>query len=435
MTVSEIIDKIRRSDIAKDSSWAVIGSAIGKALSMIAGIVIARLLGAEVYGEYGMIKSTLAYMATFSTFGLGYTSTKYIAQCRKDDFSSIRRIISASTRITLVTSGFMAIVMLFVLPRISFVEADMVPVLRYTAFIIVFNAVNTTQLGLLSGFRDFRRIAVNNTIVGVAMFLLGTVLTYFMGLDGTITALFSTTVLQCLLNHLAVRRHFRAASAADKSEARVGLWNQTKGMLSFSLPIALQECVFASANWLRILVLIKLAGYDENGLYTASNQWYIMILFIPGMLRNVILSHLSSSADDKRQHSQIFNTMLKISVIATAVPALAVAAATPLICYFYGQSFDGFSTVLLIAVVTSIFGCIANIYTQEFISRGKNWTVFWGYVLRDYGALVAAYPLLPRYGESHGAAIMYASTLVMHIIYCTLLKLEYERYDKLANGR
>lgn len=432
MTVSELIGKIRRSDIAKDSSWAVIGSAMGKALSMVAGIVIARILGAETYGEYGMIKSTLAYMATFSTFGLGYTATKYIAQCRKDDFSSMRRIIASSTRITIATSGLMAIVMLFVLPRISFIEEDMVPVLRYTAFIIMFNAVNTTQLGLLAGFKDFRRIAVNNTIVGVLMFLLGTVLTYFLGLDGTIIALFSTTVIQCLLNHLAVRRHYLEASAADRSESRKGLWEQTKNMLSFSLPIALQECIFASANWLRMLVLIKLAGYDENGLYTASNQWFIMILFIPGMLRNVILSHLSSSADDKRQHSQIFNTMLKISIVATIIPALAIAAASPLICYFYGQSFEGFSSVLLIAVVTSVFGCIANIYTQEFISRGKNWTVFWGYVLRDYGALVVAYPLLLKFDGNHGAAIMYAATLVMHIVYCIVLKIEYERYNRFS---
>ena len=53
-------------------------------------------------------------------------------------------------------------------------------------------------------------------------------------------------------------------------------------------------------------------------------------------------------------------------------------------------------------------------------------------VLRDYGALVVAYPLLLRFGGNHGAAIMYAATLVMHIVYCIVLKIEYERYNRFS---
>ena len=145
MTISRIIDIIRHNAIAKDSSWAVVGSAMGKALSMVAGIVIARLLGADVFGEYGMVKSTLAYVATFSTFGLGYTATKYIAQCKPNDTDSIRKIIISSTRITVATSGIMAMLLLLFANKLS-VEPHLIPVLRYTALILIFNAVNTTQL-------------------------------------------------------------------------------------------------------------------------------------------------------------------------------------------------------------------------------------------------------------------------------------------------
>ncbi len=426
MTISRIIDIIKHNAIAKDSSWAVIGSAMGKALSMIAGIVIARLLGADVFGEYGMIKSTLAYVATFSTFGLGYTATKYIAQCKPDDIDSIRKIIVSSTRITIATSGIMAIMLLLFANRLS-VEPHLIPVLRYTALIIIFNAVNTTQLGLLSGFKDFKTIAINNTIVGITTFILGTLLTYFFGLDGAVTALFTSTVIQCILNHIAVRRHYRSMSNVYKRSSIFERLPITKELLIFSLPIALQECVYASANWLQMLILVRLAGYDELGLYTASNQWFIMILFIPGVLRNVILSHLSSSAGNMTHHARTFDTMLKINIVAAMAPATVIAIASPLICSIYGESFNGFLTVLLIATATSLFGCIAGIYTQEFISRGKNWIILWAYIMREFGALALAYPFLVAYGDRHGASIMYGAILLMNIFYCAVLNYQYKR--------
>lgn len=428
--LSKLIERLRQSAIAKDSSWAIIGSAIGKGASMIVGVIIARLLGAEDFGEYGMIKSTLAYVAVFSTFGLGYTTTKYIAQCRKDDYRRISSIIRGSLLITLAVSGFMAVLLLLFAQYITS-EPHLVLTLRYTALIVIFNAINTTQLGLLSGFKDFKAIAVNNAISGIATFLLGTTLTYLYGFNGAVLALFISTALQCILNHIAVRRHALEVKAqADKQSLCTTKENSIKELVLFSLPIALQECVYASANWIKMLILIHLAGYDELGLYTATNQWFVMILFIPGVLRNVILSHLSSSVDDNKQHKNTFSTMLRINAVATLIPALCIALLSPAIDLFYGDSFHGLIPVMLIMVVTSVFGCIANIYTQEFISRGKNWTILLGYILRDYGSILLVLPLMMQYGERYGAALMYGAVLIMHIVYCAVLNFKYNKEFK-----
>ena len=72
--ISTLISKIKDSQIAKDSTWTVIGSAVSKCAAMVVGIIIARLLGVDAFGEYGMVKSTLFYIAVFSTFGLGSTA-------------------------------------------------------------------------------------------------------------------------------------------------------------------------------------------------------------------------------------------------------------------------------------------------------------------------------------------------------------------------
>lgn len=420
MSLHEIFNRLRNNIILRDSSWSIAGNAVGRGLSMIAGIIVARWLGAEVYGEYGMIKSTLAYVATFATFGLGYSATKYVASRISSDRTA-DDIVAASLWITLIFSVIMAIGLWFGAASFSDDE-HIVSALKYTSLIIVFYALNNTQLGLLAGYGDFKAIAVNNAAAGVATFVLSVWLTYRHGLAGAAGALFAATILQCVLNHFSVRKHMRKSCDATASE-RKGIVGE---LLRFSFPIALQESVSIVAETLKMFMMISLAGYEEWGLFTASNQWYVLVVFIPGALRNVILSHLSGSEGSER-HDRIFRTMLKINLAATALPAVVILCASPLISYFYGETFTGLAVVLAIAMFTSIFGCMAAIYTQEFFSRGKNWTIVWGILVRDMGALVLAYPLLRIYGGLRGAAIMYSALLLTHVAYVCILHMQYNK--------
>lgn len=413
LSLHDILNRLRSDTILRDSSWSIAGNAVGRGLSMIAGIIVARWLGAELYGEYGMIKNTLAYVATFATFGLGYSTTKYIANSISSKQPS-GAIVSVSLWITFLFSAAMAAGLWFGADLFSH-DRHIVTALKYTALIIVFYALNNTQTGILSGFGDFKAIAVNSGITGTATFVLSVALTYHYQLAGAAAALFAATILQCLLNHISVRRHL-----ARTNRTTGGYRSLAKDMLRFSLPIALQESVTIIAETARMFMMISLAGYEEWGLFTASYQWYVLVVFIPGALRNVILSHLSSSEGSER-HDRIFKTMLKINLAATAIPAVVLICASPLISWFYGSSFAGINTVLIIAMSTSIFGCMAAIYTQEFFSRGKNWIIVWGGIVRDMGALALAYPLLKLYKGTLGAVIMFSALLITHVAYCFIL--------------
>ena len=75
---------IKENTFFKDSFWAVVGNGSGYGLLLLAGIIIARLLGKDLYGEYGFIKTTMFQFAAFATLGLGYTATKFIAQYKTD---------------------------------------------------------------------------------------------------------------------------------------------------------------------------------------------------------------------------------------------------------------------------------------------------------------------------------------------------------------
>jgi len=416
--MNKLISLITREKIYSDSFWALSGNAIGKGLGMLAGIIIARILGADIYGQYGVIKSTLAYFAIFSTFGLGYTATHFIANNEVNGSSCIS-IIRKSISITLITSFTMMIVMLLS-SEFLIEDKDIARILRFTSLIIVVNAMNSTQTGILAGLKDFKSIAVNSSAEGIVAFVLSCVLTYFYSLNGAVIALFCSTATQCILNIIAVARNLKNRKNTGDS----ALVFFTGALISFSAPIALQEGVFALTSWLKLFVLMKMADSLQLGLYSASVLWYNLILFVPSVLRNVALSYLSSTQNEK--HKNTFDTMLKVNLLSAAIPAFVIVILSYPIFLFYGPSFKGLTFVLISCAITSILGCIANIYTQEFISRGKNWFIFFMYLLRDGGTVLILALLLSRnHFNSSAAIMMYVFSFIMHLIYCVVFHIRY----------
>ena len=107
-----IFSRLRTSALFRDSFWAIVGGVFGKGLAFVGGIIIARLLGSSTFGEYSVIRSTLTYIAIISTFGLGYTATKFIAEYVEISPSKVNHLIRMIKLITVITGLFFTILQL-----------------------------------------------------------------------------------------------------------------------------------------------------------------------------------------------------------------------------------------------------------------------------------------------------------------------------------
>ena len=58
-TLYTFLKRARNSALAKDSFWSVFGNAISMLILMICGIIIARVVGKELYGQYGTVKNLM----------------------------------------------------------------------------------------------------------------------------------------------------------------------------------------------------------------------------------------------------------------------------------------------------------------------------------------------------------------------------------------
>ena len=410
-------NRIRMSPLFKDSIWSLIGSTLGRGLSLIAGIIVARFLGKDLYGEYGMIKTTLIYIEIFSTFGLGYTATRFIADFRNTNPERVLSICNATLRITFATSGIMALFVLIFAKQIAvLIDAPhLYNTLRITAAGVIVNAINVAQIGILSGFTEFKAIAKNTTISGVITFILTVLLAYFAGLNGAVIALVLSYGIQCVINSFSVRSCYRYLEKPKVKNN--GLY---KELIIFSAPVALQESLYSVVNWAISFMLIKISGYGELGLYSAAAQWSAIISFIPGILRNVTLSHLSGNLRDRNAHERTMKAMLGVNITSTSAMFIIVLVFLNVICSMYGETFNGLRLVIITQAFCAIVVSTSNVYAQEFMSRGANWSVFFCRLFRDIAALLISYFVILLV-QGYGALILSLSLLVMNIAYLVAL--------------
>ncbi len=433
MAFYEVSNRIKNNPLFKDTFWAVAGNGLGNFLLLVSGILIARILQKDLYGAYGLVKTTMFYVAAFSTFGLGYTSTKFIAEYIQKDDTKLRNIAISSIKITLFTSITLCVILyLFANKLADYINhPELSSSFRYLGAIIICRALSTVGAGLLGGFKLFKVLGINNVISGAVMLAISIPFTMHWGLNGALLALLISQLLISILNLMSVRRRM------------MELENQaspcfTTDILTFSIPVAIQELTYSLANWGASLLLTKYASLGEVGIYTACTQWNAIILFIPGLLSNVVLSYLSSSAvaSDSDSHKILIHRMLWINFCCAVIPFLAVFCLSSVIASFYGPSFIGMKQVLNILILSTIFTCLSSVLTNDLISEGKNWTLFIIRVIRDIIQVVCLYLLLRSTGGVNAALYYAILTLAVSFLFLLSLYLTYRsihRRTVLAN--
>lgn len=414
--------RISRSPLAKDSFWALLGSVLGKGLSLLAGIAVARFLGRDIYGEYGLIKSTLLNISIFSTLGLGYTGTRYIAKAYEESRDEIKHILKVIYKVTGLSSSIMAFLLFIFAQQVAnLIKApDMAIALRLTSIIIILNAVNTSQIGIMSGLKQFRQIAINNTYAGILTFITSTVFTYFWGLSGSLVSLFVSMLFNAVINNQSIRIYCKPFG--DKGASVYS----TKEIITFSIPIALQESLYSIVAWLGSYLIITYSNYGELGINSAASQWSAVILFIPGVLKNVLLSYFSSS----NNKASLRRKMIGINFLATFFPWVVILFLAKFISSFYGDTYTNLNIVLIISCLMPVFSSISSVIIYEFIALGKNWEVFFFRLFRDSLSLILCWYLLSHITNIQASIIVNLVSVLVYVIFMLILLLAIKVNDK-----
>jgi len=365
-----------RRRFAKGAFWSLAGAVISQVLTLTASVVVARLLGKVIFGELGMIRSTIEMFGVFAGLGLGLTATKYVAEFRIKDRARAGRIIGMALRVAVFSGAIMSAGMFFLAPYLASYTINaprLVPELQIGCALLFLNAVIGVQTGSLAGLESFRTIAASSFFRGLLTFPMMIAGAYLWGLAGVVSGLVAATAAGGIINHILLGIETRKANVPVRYDR---LRSHLPVLWKFSLPAVLSSAMVGPVIWTAGAMLVNQPdGYGEMGLFSATNRWRALILFAPGLLSRVVVPILSErlGANDKAKSRKVLLASISANGMIAVPAAIVISLISPLIMSMYGADFRAGWPVLAIVVWTSALLAIQYPVGQVIAASGRMW--------------------------------------------------------------
>lgn len=316
--------KVRRSILALQGRQAVL-----LLIQLGIGIHLARLLGPETFGIYGIATFCLSLITLIADFGLAGSLVQ-----RKADFGEheISVAFTLQTGISLVAAVAVWFLAPFSLQVYRQAPHELVWIIRSLTLQIVLSAVATTAKLQLEREIQFHKVAtidivamIGGNAVLLAMVHLGYGIWSFVG--GTVTtALLTATVAWAMIQHRPKLR-----------------WDTklVREFLSFGLPFQFTNITNDAAGWIIPLVSGAWLGPVAVGLLTWSSSNGRRPLMVVENVMRVAFPHFSrlqeNPAELGRQVSLYFRRLL---MLCWAWTFLAVLLGTPMTILVYTEKWE-----------------------------------------------------------------------------------------------
>ncbi|MCW5983192.1 MAG: oligosaccharide flippase family protein [Bryobacteraceae bacterium] len=385
-------------------------------MKLLGLIVAARILGKQPYGELGAFQSTVLMFALFAGMGLGLSATKHVAQFRVTDPARAGRIIGTSFVLAALSGGLFSLALFAGAPALTasvLGAPHLEPLFKLGAALVFFHAILGAQTGALAGLEAFPAVAGSNLLHGVCSFAILILAVRYGGLYGAVLGLVGAAAVGAAITQLFVFAECRRAGVRTAYLPNAEDW---KLFASFSLPAVLRGGGNSAVNWAAAAILVNQRnGFAEMAVFSAANQWRMLMLLMPSILERIslpILANLRSEGNEQRYRQAVRRQTL-VSLFSAACLAIPVSLAAPVVIGLYGESFrSGWMTIPLLAS-SALLASVNNATAIAFMSRGAAWFSFrfdaaWAVSLVAFAALLA-----PAYGAI-GLAAAYPGAGLVH---------------------
>lgn len=399
--------------------YNTIGAVFSQGSTFAVNIIVANLVGREVFGEYAMVQSTLQALALIAQFGSGYTATKYVAEFRSSDPQRAGRVIGLLSSYALIAAATSALLLFLAsgwLAESILKAPEIGRALGVGSIVLLFAVLNGFLMGTLVGLESYPTLGRVLVWGGVSYLLICTGFASLGGLNGAVAGLALSGLLQCLLFVVAVR----AECSRQGIRIRIGGGSSERQiLLKFTLPAALSGITIMLALWLAGAFLVRQPdGYSQMAIYSASFNLMQLVLFLPNIASNVGMSVINNSASNPTTYRKTFWINVGITLVIVVGAVSAAALAGPALLRLFGREFTDGHRVFVILLLAAIPQGVALALYQIIPSQSRMWLSFWAVALpRDLLIVGLAYWLVVTEGaEGLATAYSIAWTVALLVI-------------------
>jgi len=407
--------------LAHGSFWALLGALISRMFSLISTIIIAKLLGVADFGAYGMVQSTIEMFSLLAGFGLGTTSSKYLAEYKVTDRSKAGRILSLTNTFAAISSSIIALAIYFSSSWIAggiLARSDLAPLLSMGAIYLFISTQNNVQIRTLGGFEAFKEIAKINSLQGILTPIFAIPLVYFYNLQGAVLSMIAISLVGYILCRFELNKKCRKFNIKLHRFSRSS-FDEWPIIWHFSIPSLVSGLLVMPVIWLTNALLVNQQnGYSEMGLFNAANQWRQFIIFIPNILSNVLLPIFSDVYGNrsKEDFRSVFQLNLQLTWVIALPATILIVSLGDVLGDVFGAKYRGVGILIAPLMITAFFNIMNNVVGMAIVGAGRMWlgTAFnlcWAITM-----IICSVLLIPRYG-SMGLAISYMVSYLFHTVW------------------
>lgn len=399
----------------KESIFLIIGNGLSRIFLIVSSFIIIKLMGDKDYSKYALIYSAILSIQIFLNFGLNAIVTKKVAQ-KIDIFDLMKNVF-----IILISIFFLvSIVIYFGIYRGIFEEFNYVKDVNY--IIIIFSclsyALYSIAISMLYGLFEKVTVAKINIVNGLLNLFFLSLFSYLKLFEFLFLGLMISNLLCVLYIYLTFD------NKENKRDEKIKL--SIINVMKESFPIFLSSILVAPIITVIYTIMNRNLDYKDIAVFSVCMQWYSVILFIPGVLANLILAKFSLSSNSISIKSYIIQTLGNVMI--TIFVSIFVSIILFFILPYYGEYYANNFNIFLIFIITTIFVSFSTVSGQLYISLGKQWVGFlfnllWCFIILSLIVLALNYNLGIK-----GVAGSFLISYILHSVFQNLYIYQYLSY-------
>ena len=395
----------------------------GALAGFLFNLEIARRLGPEGVGIYGLAVTTATLCATLALCGMGQAAIKLIAaEAARAAWTKVRQVTRAALLFTLPVSVILAAAMFLSRELIAvevFREPRLGPILGLLSVAVVPLTLRAVAASCLNGLKRVKSaVTVDSVLQPVTALLL-----FYLFLDQDLVGAagaFLAGTGATLLAGAWFWRLFMADKAADRT--RVVRPDLLREMLAVGLPTLGVVFGLSFGQWVVIYVLGFAAGSAEVGFYRVAFQITILLGFLLTAADSIMAPKISAlyHQGELQRLAQICRFAI-VLMLLPGLPAVAILLLFPgPIVSIFGSEFGTAALALQILALGQLINLATGSVGTLLIMTGHQQKSLLNSLFGALAALVLSLLLIPAYGAS-GAAAALAITVALRNLSATFL--------------
>jgi O-antigen/teichoic acid export membrane protein len=265
--------------VAKGAGVSLIGSSVGKGLFFLSQVIIARILGVDVFGLYALGFAAVKICEIFARLGLHKGGMRFVSIYKDDNPSKLKGVLVLSIGITLLNGILVGSVLYFSsdwIAQIIFRKPALSNYLQLFAYAIPFSATMNVVSFLFQGFHTMKYTVYTREFIQPITNIFLIVAFYYAGfhLEGVIYAFILSHLMALFAGLLYFKRIIpQSFDKKIKPDFEFGK------IISYSTPLLFVGFLEYFLSWTDTLMLGSLSTTKDVGIYRAASQIPFVMTF------------------------------------------------------------------------------------------------------------------------------------------------------------